>query len=106
MRVVIPHTLGRDEARRRLKARSHTIAEAIPGGVAQVATDWPNEDRMTLSISAMGQTVAGHVDVEADQVVFLVTLPPMLAFLEPLVAGALRQQGKHLLAAPETPSEG
>ncbi|MBC7158770.1 MAG: polyhydroxyalkanoic acid system family protein [Porphyrobacter sp.] len=106
MQVAIPHSLGRDEARRRLKTRSHTIAEAIPGGMAQVATEWPSEDRMTLSITAMGQTVAGHVEVEADQVVFLVTLPPILEFLEPLVAGAIRQQGQHLLAAPEPPSKG
>ncbi len=106
MQVAIPHQLGRDEARRRLKARSHTIADGIPGGMAQVTTDWPSEDRMNLSISAMGQIVAGHVDVEADQVVFLVALPPMLEFLQPLIAGAIRQQGQHLLAAPQVPPVG
>jgi len=100
MQVAIPHRLGRAEVRQRLRANSHQIADAIPGGMAQVATDWPSEDRMRLSISAMGQVVDGHVDVEDEQVVFVVTLPPALGFLQPMVEGAIRQQGDRLLAPP------
>jgi len=97
MQVAIPHTLGRDIARERLRSRSHTLGDAIPGGMAQVATDWPTPDRMNLSIAAMGQMVDGHVDVEDNQLVFTVTLPPALSFLEPMVAGAIRSQGQLLL---------
>lgn len=43
MRVPIPHDLPREEVRRRLSSRSHEIARFIPGGMAQVTTDWPNE---------------------------------------------------------------
>jgi len=32
MRVPIPHQLGKEEAKRRLKARSHEAAGLIPGG--------------------------------------------------------------------------
>jgi hypothetical protein len=100
MQVAIPHQLGREEVRRRLRANSHRIADGIPGGMAQVTTDWPSEDRMRLSISAMGQVVDGHIDIEDTQVIFQATLPPALGFLQPIVEGAIRQQAPRLLAPP------
>ena len=100
MQVAIPHELGREEVRRRLRARSHTLADGIPGGMAEVATEWPSEDRMRLAIAAMGQSITGHVDVEERRVIFNVALPPALGFLQPLVEGAIRQQGQKLLGGP------
>ena len=100
MEVAIPHNLGREEVRNRLRARSHTIADGIPGGMADVKTAWPSEDRMTLDISAMGQLLAGHIDLEDSQVVLHMELPPALGFLKPIVEGAIRQQGQKLLAGP------
>ena len=100
MEVAIPHNLGRDEVRNRLRARSHTIADGIPGGMAQVQTAWTSEDRMTLDIAAMGQVLTGHIDVHDTNVVLHMDLPPALGFLEPIVEGAIRQQGHKLLAGP------
>ena len=100
MQVPIPHNLGRDEARRRLQANGHKMADSFPAGLAQVATSWPSEDRMALSIQAMGQAVVGHIDVEDAQVVLNVDLPPALGFIEPLVAGAIKQSGQKMLAPP------
>jgi hypothetical protein len=100
MQVPIPHQLGREEARRRLRDNSHKMADAIPGGMAQVTTGWPNEDRMDMSILAMGQALVGHIDVQDTQVVLHMDLPPALGFLKPIVEGAIRQQGHKLLAAP------
>lgn len=97
MRVPIPHTLPKEEVRRRLSSRSHEIGSFIPGGMADVTTDWPNEDTMTLGVRAMGQGINGRVLIEEHQVVFEVDLPPALAFVEPMVAGAIRQQGTKLL---------
>lgn len=100
MRVPIPHNLGREEARRRLHANSHKMAEGFPAGMAEVQTSWPSEDRMALSIRAMGQTVVGNIDIEDSQVVLDVDLPPALGFIEPLVAGAIKQSGQKMLAPP------
>ena len=97
MQVAIPHSLGRDAARERLRSRSHTLADSMPGGAAEVKTDWPTPDRMHMTITAMGQVVDGNVDVEDTQLLFNVTLPSMLSFLEPMIAGAIRQQGPKLL---------
>lgn len=97
MRVPIPHDLPKEEVRRRLSSRSHEIADFVPGGMAQVDTDWPNEDTMNLAVRAMGQGINGRVVIEERQVVFEVDLPPALAFVEPMVAGAIRQKGTKLL---------
>ena len=37
MRVPIPHTLGKDEVKRRLRERSGEMAGLFPGGKADVA---------------------------------------------------------------------
>ncbi|MBX7482893.1 polyhydroxyalkanoic acid system family protein [Qipengyuania qiaonensis] len=98
MRVPIPHSLGKEEVRRRLQSRSHEIGQFVPGGMADVTTTWPHEDRMDLSVKAMGQGIDGCVIVEEDQVIFEINLPPALSFVEPMVAGAIRQHGQKLIA--------
>jgi len=99
MEVSIPHDLGREEVRRRLHSRSHELGSAIPGGMAEVETDWPSEDRMNLSVRAMGQNVTGHIDVRDREIAIVLALPLALGFIQPMVESAVRQQG-HLLLAP------
>jgi hypothetical protein len=101
MEVAIPHQLGRDEVRRRLRENGHRMAEGIPGGMAEVTTSWPSDDRMDLAIAALGQALVGHIDIGDTQVVLNVDLPPSLGFLKPIVEGAVRQQGQQLLEPPK-----
>lgn len=97
MRVAIPHSLDNDTVRDRLRSKSHKIGDSIPGGGA-VTTAWPSDERMTMDISAMGQSLRAHVDLEPGQLVLEVDLPPALSFMEPMISGAIRQQGQKLLA--------
>lgn len=97
MRIPISHNLGREEARRRLRDRSGEMAGLFPGGMAQVAIDWPSENRMAMAVTAMGKTVNGHVDVEDDAVVFEIELPEALAFIEPMVRSTVEQKAQKLL---------
>lgn len=97
MRVAIPHDLDEAVVRERLRSRSHEIADKIPLPGAMVRTDWPSESRMNLSVTAMGQGITGYVDVEPNQLVFEIPLPAALSFVEPMVAGAIRQHGHKLL---------
>ena len=97
MRVAIPHSLGKDEVRHRLKSRVHEVADFVPGGMAEVSSAWPTEDRLALSVGAFGQTVASEIEIEEHQVVFTVNLPPALGFVEPLIKGAIEKKGRKLL---------
>jgi hypothetical protein len=65
--------------------------------MADVTTGWPNEDQMDLSVRAMGQGIDGRVLIEEREVVFEVDLPPALSFVEPMIAGAIRDKGQKLL---------
>lgn len=98
MRIPIAHDLPVEEVRHRLRSRTHEIANFIPGGMADVSTEWPSDDLMKLQVRAMGQQVDGQVEVEEKQVVFVVNLPPALSFVEPMISGAIRKQGQKLLA--------
>ena len=98
MRVAVPHNLDPAEVRHRLRSRSHEMADHIPGGMAEVETDWPSENRMAMRVKAMGQEVVGHVDVEPNQLVFEIALPMALSFVEPMIAAAVKKNGQKLLA--------
>lgn len=102
MQVAIPHDLGRDEVRRRLRSRSHELGNSIPGGLAQINTSWSGEDRMEMAISAMGQAIPGHIDIHDTEVEIVLDLPPALGFIRPIVESAIRQQGQALLAPPSS----
>jgi hypothetical protein len=67
-----------------------------------VETSWPGEDRMNLSVQAMGQAVTGHIDIRDNAIEVVLLLPPALGFITPMVEGAIRQQGQRLLAPPSS----
>lgn len=100
MQVAIPHDLDKATVRERLQSRSHMLADHIPGGMAEVTTSWASEDRMNLSINAMGQQLAGNIAIEDRQVLVTMDLPPALGFLKPIIEGAIRQQGPRLIGPP------
>lgn len=100
MQVAIPHSLGREEARRRLHGSSNQLADAIPGGMAQVSTEWLTEDSLSLSINAMGQALTGRIDIDENEVVFAMELPLALGFIAPIVESTIQQAGQKLLAPP------
>jgi hypothetical protein len=100
MQVAIPHSLGREEVRRRLQGGGDRIEDAIPGGMARITTRWLDEDTLGLDINAMGQTLAGRIAIEDQQVLFDVDLPMALSFIKPIIEGSIQQAGQKLLAPP------
>jgi hypothetical protein len=97
MRIALPHKLGKDEVRRRMKSRLHEVADFVPGGLAQVTTGWDGEDRATLAVRAMMQEITGTIDIAEAEVVFTIKLPPALSFVEPMIQGAIESKGRKLL---------
>lgn len=94
--VDLPHSLGRDEARRRIAANIHKLEEHIPGGATQMDTHWTG-DELNLNVTALGQTVAAKIAVEETKVRLRVTLPPMLAMFARPIEAALNAKGKDVL---------
>lgn len=97
MRIAIPHSIGKDEARRRVRERSGEIANFVPG-FASVSTNWQSDDRMDLTVGAMGQEMTGSIEVGESEVAFTVELPVALSFVEPMIRSQIEAKGRKLLA--------
>jgi putative polyhydroxyalkanoate system protein len=93
--VDLPHSLGKDEARRRIANNVHKLTEHIPGG-AHVQSGWTG-DQLNLDVAAMGQTVTATVDVQETKVHLRVLLPPMLGMFSSLIQATLQKKGNVLL---------
>src|SRR5215210_1339266 len=93
--VDLPHSLGKDEARRRIANNVHRLQEHIPGG-AQVQSGWAG-DRLNLKVEAMGQSVDALIDVEESKVRLKVVLPGMLGMFAAPIQAMLQKKGNLLL---------
>ena len=94
--VELPHKLGRDEAHRRIANNVHRLKDHVPGGAAQVQSNWAG-DQLNLDITALGQKVAAQIDVEDTKVRCKVMLPGMLALFAAPIEAALNAKGGDLL---------
>lgn len=93
--VDLPHSLGKDEARRRIANNVHKLGEHIPGG-AQVEHGWTG-DQLNMNVGAMGQSVRALIDVEDSKVRLKVLLPGMLGMFAGPIQAMLRKKGNLLL---------
>jgi hypothetical protein len=93
--VDVPHSLGIDEARRRIEGGTGQLVGALPGGV-KAAPKWTG-NRLDLAVDAMGQAMTASIHVHETFVRVEGTLPPALAFLTPMIEAAIRSRGVVLL---------
>jgi hypothetical protein len=93
--VDLPHRLGTEEAKRRMRSGIGKLPDHIPGG-GQVESSWEG-DRMNLRVTALGQEVSGHIDVQEKKVRLELMLPPFFAIFAGKVEGLLRNRGTELL---------
>lgn len=98
MRMEFPHTLGREEVRRRVREHEGEIAQIAPPGMADVTTSWPSEDQLALSITAMGKTIEGRMDIGDDNLAFEFDLPMVMGFVGPMLRSAIEPKVAKLLA--------
>ena len=93
--VSIPHSLGREEAMRRLKTGLSRAASHVP--ILHVDEERWEDSRMIFRVRALGQAANGHVDVAEDHVKVEVTLPFLLQRFAEMTQAAIRERGKLLL---------
>ena len=97
MKLTFPHSLGREEACRRIRDHQDDIAQIAPG-MAEVIASWPRDDRMELQIAVMGKQIAGAVDVGDSDVAFEFDLPASLSFAKGMIQSALEPKARKLLS--------
>ena len=95
--VCIPHQLGRAEARRRIEAGFAKIIQQLPRLGGACSQRWDG-DRLTFGIAAMGQTVAGVVNVLDAAVTIEIELPGVLGIIASGLKDRLQKAAQLLLA--------
>jgi hypothetical protein len=93
--VSIPHRLGREEAKRRLKAGLTRAAASIP--VLQIDEERWEGDRLFFRVRALGQAASGHLDVAEDHARLEAMLPWLLQGFAKAAQIAIRNRGNLLL---------
>jgi hypothetical protein len=94
--VSIPHQLGRPEARRRIETGFANIVHVLPGGPGGYSERWDG-DRLVFSLAAMGQTLAGVIDVLDTTVTMEIELPGVLGLIAGGLKDRLQNAGQRLL---------
>jgi hypothetical protein len=97
--VNIPHSLGKDEARRRIEEGFGRMRQQMTGGVGAmlaIQERWEG-DRLHFEGGGLGQKLTGRLDVLADSVRLEVDLPEILAAIADKIAGRLKTEGQKLL---------
>lgn len=93
--VSIPHRLGREEAKRRLKAGLRRAVVGLP--ILQVEEERWEGDSLFFCVRALGQAASGHLDVSEDHVRLEVTLPWLLQRFAKAAQLAIEKRGNLLL---------
>ncbi len=94
--VNIPHNLGREEARKRLQDGFGRIREQIGGKAVTFQERWEG-DRLHFDAGALGQKVAGRLDVAESNVHIEIDLPWILSALAESLQSRLKKEGQLLL---------
>jgi hypothetical protein len=94
--VVIPHSLGKDEALRRIKGGIGRAQSEFARLMSVEEEAWSG-DRLTFRVSALGQRAAGFIDVYEGAVRLEVTLPWLLAKFAHAAQRVIGQKGQLML---------
>jgi Putative polyhydroxyalkanoic acid system protein (PHA_gran_rgn) len=97
--VTIPHSLGKDEARRRLEEGFGRMEQQMAGGMGAMLSfqnRWEG-DRLHFEGGGLGQKIIGRLDVRPDAVEIQLDLPEILAAIADKITGRLKTEGQKLL---------
>jgi hypothetical protein len=101
--INIPHSLGKDEARRRIEEGFGRMRQQLAGGLAggllgtlKFQDRWEG-DRLHFEGGGLGQKISGRLDVRPDAVELEIDLPEMLAAIADRIQATLTKEGQKLL---------
>lgn len=96
--VMISHTLGAEEARRRVREGFGKLTSSLTGGMMfKFAENWTGENQLKFAAKGLGQTITGVIDIFPQHVRIEATLPAALAAIAEIITGKLEKEGTLLL---------
>ncbi|MEK7266719.1 MAG: polyhydroxyalkanoic acid system family protein [Pseudomonadota bacterium] len=96
--VTIAHTLGVEEARRRVREGFGELTASLSGGMLfKFSEEWAGDDRLRFEAKGLGQTIDGVIDIFPQHIRIEATLPNVLASIAEIITGKLEKEGTLLL---------
>ena len=95
----IPHTLGKEEARRRIEVGFATIERQMSAGLIKMVSfqnRWDG-DRLHFEGGGLGQKASGRLDVLSNSVQIEIDMPEMLAAIANQVMTKIKKETQLLL---------
>ena len=77
--VRVPHSLGRDEVRRRLDNALVKARDEYAAVVGDIDASWEGEDRLRVLLTVSGMKFDGTVDIMIEELVVALEVPGMAA---------------------------
>jgi len=93
--ITVSHTLGKEEALRRIKPALGKASEAFP--LLKVEEELWTGDRLDFRVQALGQVATGNVQVADENVRLEVALPWLLRKFGEVVQRTIERRGHILL---------
>lgn len=85
--VRVPHTLERDEVRRRLDEALVRAKQQYAATVGDIEASWEGEDRLRVNLTVSGMKFDGTLDILVEELVVGLQVPGMAA----LFSGRIRE---------------
>lgn len=100
LEVRVPHSLGREEIKRRIDVAIMRARDEYEPQVGPIKADWVETHRLAVGLSVMGMPFDGQVDVHDTEVLVRVELPGMVSMFAGRIRDGIEERLGGLLVAP------
>lgn len=99
LEVRVPHTLEREEVRRRIDAALVRAREDYADKVGDIEASWDGDDRLRLLLTVMGMRIAGDIEILVGELVVKLEIPGMAALFAGQIRDGIQQRLGGLLGS-------
>jgi hypothetical protein len=99
LEVKVPHTLGQDEARRRLDAAVKRAQTDFGDTISEFEAAWKGQDQMEVFVVVMGMKFNGEIEVLAEELVVRLEVPGMAGLFAGKIRSGIEERLGGLLTA-------
>jgi putative polyhydroxyalkanoate system protein len=99
LEVRVPHSLGKDEVRRRLDHAVVRAREEYADNVGAIETSWQGDDLLAVGVNVMGMQIDGEVEILVEELLVRLQVPMMASLFSGQISEGIQERLGGLLAA-------
>lgn len=101
LEVRVPHSLEREEVRRRIDAALVRARKDYADKVGDIEASWDGDDRLRLLLTVMGMRIAGDIEILVGELVVKLEIPGMAALFAGQIRDGIQQRLGGLLGSQQ-----